>query len=225
VGTGSNLTAIAFSVVIALITLASVFAYGRYAKAKIGKRVAEFRVDEERQASVEAQQPAPPPPTPPPPAAASSVNLDKLMKVDPGFSDREFLAIARETFLLVNEARMRGIPIIARNLLLPGLEATLPVVPTSTPGLEIAGATINQFKVTGDETVLTVSFAILGYEAQSDQGKVDLPEPKRWSEDWTFVRSATTSTASDDPTSLLPGWMVAHKGWRVSAIRANAQSD
>jgi predicted lipid-binding transport protein (Tim44 family) len=151
--------------------------------------------------------------TPPPLPAASSVKLDQLTETDPGFSDREFLAIARESFVLVNEAKLRGLPKVASNLLVPELESDLPPAPTPMPHLDLDGAEISGFKIDDGQAKLWVRFNVLGFDLQAK----DAP-PTRWAEVWTFSRPASTTTAPDDVASLHPGWMVSHKGWRVSEI-------
>ena len=218
----SGPTAILLTLVFVFALLVGLYFYERYSKEKVKRQIAAYRAEEARDAALAATVPEREV-EPTPPATAKSVKLDKLTNADPGFSATEFLAIARETFLLVNEAKLRGAPVIARDLMVTNLEAQLPTQPTPMPSLELGGATINQFKMSTDEALLTVHFEVIGHELQDGQPS-DLADPKRWSEDWDFVRSAKASTAPDDPSSLLPGWMVSHKGWRVSAIRTGEQS-
>lgn len=170
------------------------------------------------------------------PAELPGVDTGAIKQVDPGFDDESFRAIARETFHKVREARRLQNPQESAELLSQQMQRDVQDAISGDvashrhhllPFLTIKDAVIAGAQVTAGQEQIDVLFSITAAEEDVDDrtGQVLAGDgtERSWTERWRFARNpAADSSASDlrheitlDPADQ---WMVAHRGWTVTAI-------
>ena len=170
-----------------------------------------------------------------PSAEDAGVDISELQAADPTFNDQDFLAVARDCFERIREARSRDNPQFVDAELSPQLAQELKDIIAGDvashrhhllPGLEIRSALIEQTWVTDGNLGIVVRFHLQAEEVDVDlNGHVlagDYTE-RSWEENWTFSRDPAIDPPDlDNAMSFVPleqgGWLFAHKGWIVVSI-------
>jgi predicted lipid-binding transport protein (Tim44 family) len=176
-----------------------------------------------------------------PPAEAAGVDVKAFTAVDPSFDDKAFIAIARESFNHIREARSEENAKTAAGTMSDQLKSELQNAIEGDvashrhhllPGLSIMAAEITSATVTDGKMTAVVHFKITSQEMDRDEkfnmiaGSTDW---QSWDEMWTFWRDPSVDTSASDEDHILSreqegGWMFAHKGWIVTKIeRVGAQ--
>ncbi len=167
------------------------------------------------------------------PLESAGVDLAAIKTLDAGFDDEAFMSIARETFIKVREARSLENPAEGDALLSAAMASDLHTAIDGDvashrhhllPLLDIASAAIVSTAVDGAREVIGVRFHLTGEEVdRDDNGAVVAGDTTlhQWDEDWRFERDPSIDTSVNDEKHILAfddNWMVAHRGWVVTAI-------
>jgi predicted lipid-binding transport protein (Tim44 family) len=170
-----------------------------------------------------------------PDAVAPGVDPVPVLAVDPSFNPLQFIAIARESFLVVHRARTAEQPAVAEGLLNDDLAADLAAAVQGDvaahqrhvyAGIEIRSAVITSATATDGKLTVGVRFHVTSAEYDLDrEAKVIGGDEtaKAWDEDWTFWRDPTIDPTATDRDhayrrEAAGGWLFAHNGWIVTAI-------
>ena len=170
-----------------------------------------------------------------PAAEAAGVDISAIQAADPTFDDQGFLTIARECYERVREARGKDDPQFTDAELSPELERQLKDVIAGDvashrhhllPGLEIRTAVIESAVVADTKMTIVVQLHLQAEEVDVDgSNKVVAGDytQHEWDENWTFWRDTSVdATDLDKALTLVPidagGWLVAHRGWIVTAV-------
>jgi hypothetical protein len=170
------------------------------------------------------------------PAELPGVDSSDIRRVDPGFDEESFRAIARETFYKVREARRLQNPQESAELLSPQMQCDLQDAISGDvashrhhllPFLTIQDAVIAGADVTAGQEHLDVHFSISAAEEDVEDGTGQViagdGDLRSWTERWRFTRDPRVDTSASDlrhQITLEPAgqWMVAHRGWIVTDI-------
>ena len=192
---------------------------------EMGKEAdADLRLDEGFERAIHEQ----------PAAAADGLDLSPITSADGSFDPDAFRTLAREVFLKVREARGSQNRSEADGCLSETMETELNQTIDGDVAshrhhvlsqLDVTAATIVSAAVDGDRQQLGVRFVVGAEEIVSDErGAVvsDAPDT-HWPELWQFERDPSVDASATDRQHALSfgadGWLFAHRGWVVTAIR------
>jgi len=166
---------------------------------------------------------------------AAGVDMSAIRAADPTFDDQAFLTIARESYQRVREARSRDKLQFTDAELSPQLLNEFKDVVAGDveshrhhllPGLEITSAAIEAATVAATKITIVVRFHLEAAEVEVDESATVVAgdyTQRQWDENWTFERDTSVDAAPvDTALTFVPieagGWLVAHRGWMVTAV-------
>jgi len=170
------------------------------------------------------------------PVSLDGVDTSVIKHVDSGFDDEAFRAIARETFEKVRQARALQNPQESAELLSPQMQRQMQDNISGDvashrhhllPLLWLRDAVIAKAAVVGDREEIDVRFSISAAEADVDdrtgQSVAGDEAEHSWDELWRFIRDPKADTSAMDERHQITliaadQWLVAHRGWVVTAI-------
>ena len=153
--------------------------------------------------------------------AAPSFDPSSAQAIDTAFSAESFLVIARDTFRVVQAARSQNDPSLADDAIDPAAAASLigALAPATASrgdvaGIDIVSAEVLNAGIIDGREQAVVRFAISGTPPAI--------------ENWIFQRGPSVDTTAADEQHLVAeqmSWNVAHRGWRLVAIKPGATAD
>ncbi len=173
------------------------------------------------------------------PATAPGVDLSDVTSADPSFDGQAFLAIARESYFQMTEAREHRNAAIAADLTDANVAADLQHTIDGDAaahhhhllaGVEIQTATITSATVTDGVISIVVRMHLVGKEQDLDDANNVVAGDDtyhHWDEDWTFSRNPKVDESAEDRKHARlreedGGWNFEHKGWNVTAVKRAA---
>jgi len=170
------------------------------------------------------------------PPELPGVDLSAVKQIDPEFDDESFRAVARETFYKVREARTLQNPQESAELLSPQMQREIQDEISGDavsyrhhllPFLSVNDVVISGAEVVGDQEEIRAHFSISAGEEDADDrtGQVLAggSTEHSWEELWRFTRNPQADTSASDERHEITNvrtdqWLVAHRGWVVTAI-------
>jgi len=172
----------------------------------------------------------------------AGVDISAIKAADPAFDDQAFLTIARESYQRVREAQSRDNLQFTDAELSPQLLDEFKRVVAGDvqshrhhllPGLEITSAAIESATVADTRLTIVVRFHLEAEEVDVDESAAVVAgdyTQRQWDENWTFERDTSVDAAPvDNALTFVPieagGWLVAHRGWTVTAVERLGAAD